>query len=226
MSKTSGSLSPTLANSYQESATTQFCGDLKEVRFHGAFHAVGVGEELSELQEALVKYDLALATSTKKRKFDSIAEVAAAREDVVAEAGDVCWYFSQLLKENGIQLGELVESPTSTAAAGAGGTCAGISAHSSEDSEGPETDFPSVHMAFGRVLGKQKRLCLGKVIPREDLVAVCKEAFQALQKFLSSEKRFKIGGGAISMQEVLVYNNKKLCDRVRRGVIIGDGDHR
>mmetsp|Transcript_68920 Transcript_68920/g.109359 ORF Transcript_68920/g.109359 Transcript_68920/m.109359 type:complete len:189 (-) Transcript_68920:123-689(-) len=180
-------LSSSIASDYQASAALQFCGNLRETALNAAFHAIGIGEELAELEEALL---------------------TGQRESIVAEAGDVCWYFSQMLKENGIDMGELV----------------GAGRANDKDSEmsndaNSVLDFRAVHVAWGKVLGKQKRLVLGKQIPREELVPVCAEALATLQAFLRSRH-------GISMKEVLIYNNKKLVDRVNRGVIIGDGDNR
>lgn len=139
----------------------------------------------------------------------------------VAEAGDVCWYFSQMLAENGVDMGEIVdtklaEKEADVAAATISEVARPLKRSKAESAFGA---FRHVHMAFGRVLGKQKRLILGKQISREELVIVYQEAFAALSSFMEH----KIG---VPMADVLKYNNRKLVDRLKRGVIIGDGDHR
>jgi len=186
---------------------------LQTQTFNASFHAVGVGEELAELQEALIK---------SEENRDATDEACRQhQQDIVAEAGDVCWYFSQMLAENGVDMGEIVDTKLAKKEADVAAATMSEVARPLKRSkaESASEAFRHVHMAFGSVLGKQKRLILGKHISREELVTVYREAFATLSSFIVR----KIG---VPMADVLKYNNRKLVDRLKRGVIIGDGDHR
>ena len=146
------------------------------------------------------------------------------KQDIIAEAGDVMWYFSQFLKENGIEMSKIIGEKNSDNDAGdavdiESADAAADVTEKKHKIEVTNVDFSIVHLAFGKVFGKQKRLILGKVIAQEDLVKICSKAFSTLEAFM--ENNYEVG-----MREVLVYNNKKLVDRIKREVIIGDGDYR
>ena len=196
-------LSAQTAEQYQESAAMQFCGGLQEKTLRAAFYSTGVAEELSELLDAVLKND---------------------KQNIIAEAGDVMWYFSQFLKENGIEMSKIIGEKNSDNDAGdavdiESADAAADVTEKKHKIEVTNVDFSIVHLAFGKVFGKQKRLILGKVIAQEDLVKICSKAFSTLEAFM--ENNYEVG-----MREVLVYNNKKLVDRIKREVIIGDGDYR
>eukprot|EP00929_Paragymnodinium_shiwhaense_P071078 TRINITY_DN3610_c0_g1_i1.p1 TRINITY_DN3610_c0_g1~~TRINITY_DN3610_c0_g1_i1.p1 ORF type:complete len:181 (-),score=50.92 TRINITY_DN3610_c0_g1_i1:67-609(-) len=180
-------MAPSLVDQYQESAAAQMVGTFSDDKKWIGFHTVGIAEELAELEEALAAMR------------EDLADPESCRRNVVAEMGDVCWYFSQLLFHMGIKMEEVVSISSGMA------LCAG-------------SVEPSLSIGFGKLFGKVKRQLLGREYNRDELLTVARNAMASLLECMRQND--------ISLAEVLKYNNEKLVARFQRGTILGDGDER
>lgn len=192
------------------------------------FHAVGMAEECAELHAA---------SHCEDRSCDS-----AARANIIKEAGDLCWYLVNWCDCWDVPFGKCVVASINSRALNED---LSPRRHIREDLTPRRLstkDFVLVHGSLGEILGKQKRVALGKFTEGEFGALVeplVTEFLIRLQNFLGGhtdepqdahlQRGLFLPGRLerrITLCEVFEVNMRKIEDRKARDVVVGEGDNR
>ena len=188
----------TCGTDYQNLAITQLTKLKIPKEFEAFFHAVGMAEECGELA-GVVKED-------PSNNASSIEITAEKREEVISEAGDLCWYLALWCSCHGIDFGLCL-------------TRSSQRAENNPDEKFRLRSFWEVHETLGELLGRQKRMGAGKTFEQSMLEGLVTKLLRVLHDFL-------IGHYGCRLGEVLGKNQVKIEDRQKRNVIMGEGNHR